>query len=392
MRHRRKSIAIVCLVGLGFPALYSLAQPGADALSGGAKFLENKDLQKKLLKSLADSIPPTPETPNFKITVGVPDRVTEYANRYANNRSRRDRSPLSGLDGIRFARNELSEFTTGAGLVQPGPETVVIADGSSHPALKFCTQGSIDPVPPQWGDDFTQNADKIEKVLLRTGFITTDQAHMPALGTCFLIAPKIVLTNRHVATEFTNDDLSFKASLTPDANGPMIVSATFTRYVCSMPIVKFKVAKVLYIASEQSLDFALLRLDDPQNLLPADPLKLAGAQPASLASRKVFVCGNPLFDNDGTIPQDVMSAIFGVPLGVKRISPGFLMAESSANSLTHDCSTLGGSSGSPVVDFETGEVIGLHWAGNYDTFDKRNFAVPSWRISQVPKVIEILHP
>ena len=179
--------------------------------------------------------------------------------------------------------------------------------------------------------------------------------------------------------------------MTPDANGPMIVSVTFNRYVCSQPIVKFKVAEVLNIASEPSLDLALLRLDDPQNLLPADPLKLAGAQPTSIANRKVFVCGNPLFDNDGEIPQDVMNAIFGVPPG----SRGSLRASywrTRTRIRFHMIARR--SAGVPGLRWLTSipEVIGLHWAGNYDTFDKTNFAVPAWRISQVPKVIEILHP
>jgi V8-like Glu-specific endopeptidase len=31
---------------------------------------------------------------------------------------------------------------------------------------------------------------------------------------------------------------------------------------------------------------------------------------------------------------------------------------------THHCDTLPGNSGSPIFDFNTGEVIGLHWGSN----------------------------
>lgn len=35
--------------------------------------------------------------------------------------------------------------------------------------------------------------------------------------------------------------------------------------------------------------------------------------------------------------------------------------------LTHDCSTLGGNSGSAVVDLDTHQVVGLHFGGKYLT-------------------------
>lgn len=33
--------------------------------------------------------------------------------------------------------------------------------------------------------------------------------------------------------------------------------------------------------------------------------------------------------------------------------------------LTHDCTTLGGNSGSPVLSLESGKVVGLHFAGRF---------------------------
>ena len=42
--------------------------------------------------------------------------------------------------------------------------------------------------------------------------------------------------------------------------------------------------------------------------------------------------------------------------------------------ITHDCSTLGGNSGSVLLDLQTGEAVGLHFAGLYL---QDNFAVPA---------------
>ena len=39
---------------------------------------------------------------------------------------------------------------------------------------------------------------------------------------------------------------------------------------------------------------------------------------------------------------------------------------------THDCSTLGGNSGSPIINTNTGSVVGLHFSGRYES---ANFAV-----------------
>jgi V8-like Glu-specific endopeptidase len=43
----------------------------------------------------------------------------------------------------------------------------------------------------------------------------------------------------------------------------------------------------------------------------------------------------------------------------------------------HDCSKLGGNSGSCVIDLETNQVIGLHFGGRYLG---RNSAVALWEL------------
>ena len=67
---------------------------------------------------------------------------------------------------------------------------------------------------------------------------------------------------------------------------------------------------------------------------------------------------------------------------VKRLQPGKAVAYSTEYSaVQHDCSTLGGNSGSPVVDLETNEVIGLHFGGRYGV---GNYAVPLWALAEDP--------
>jgi endonuclease G, mitochondrial len=66
---------------------------------------------------------------------------------------------------------------------------------------------------------------------------------------------------------------------------------------------------------------------------------------------------------------------------VKRLAPGKINQRASVESFgknvsatTHDSSTLGGNSGSAVIDVSTGNVVGLHFAGVY--LDS-NYAVPT---------------
>ena len=53
--------------------------------------------------------------------------------------------------------------------------------------------------------------------------------------------------------------------------------------------------------------------------------------------------------------------------------------------MTHDSSTLGGNSGSAVIDVATGTVIGLHFAGEYL---KANYAVPTYELARDRRVAD----
>jgi len=71
---------------------------------------------------------------------------------------------------------------------------------------------------------------------------------------------------------------------------------------------------------------------------------------------------NPLF----------AGAVFGATYGVRRAAIGEMLDGAVAPHFYHDCSTLGGNSGSPVFSMETGRAVGIHRSG---FFMYRNEAV-----------------
>lgn len=79
--------------------------------------------------------------------------------------------------------------------------------------------------------------------------------------------------------------------------------------------------------------------------------------------------------------REVLLRYFENVFGVKQLQPGELLSIDPANKqLAHACSTLGGSSGSPVVDLETHTVIGLHFGGHRE----QNLAVALCRLAEDP--------
>ncbi|WP_373696481.1 MULTISPECIES: hypothetical protein [Rhizobium] len=103
--------------------------------------------------------------------------------------------------------------------------------------------------------------------------------------------------------------------------------------------------------------------------------KLASAIPLAAKpsiSQGVAVIGHPAFDR--RIPDvNLMEDIYGKIYNKKRLAPGAVTAVRDGK-LLRNCTTLGGSSGSCVLDFASGEAFGLHFSGRFIT---TNYAVPA---------------
>ncbi|MEE4418561.1 trypsin-like serine peptidase [Streptomyces bugieae] len=206
------------------------------------------------------------------------------------------------------------------------------------------------------------------------------------LGTAFLVGPDTVLTNRHVALEFARGDgrgWTFQQGIsahvdTGEEYVDPVLAGGGTAPAAAGP--SFDVVEVVGI--HEDVDLALLRVAPPAGggALPP-PLAVAADAPADLPGRPVYCVGYPAYDGRRNEPES-MRRIFMDIYNVKRLQPGTTTElVPDRNVIKHDCSTLGGNSGSPVIDLADHRVLGLHFGGRYGL---GNYAVPLWQLVEDP--------
>jgi hypothetical protein len=169
-----------------------------------------------------------------------------------------------------------------------------------------------------------------------------------SIGTGFLVSENVLATNRHVLDQLSGgtDELEKGQAVvrfgqehgTPDRLGIVNI--------------------VGVVALHESLDIALLEIEKPDNATPSTPVTVETG--AARDGDAVVAVGYP-FDDPARNPLFIR-ALFGGKFGVKRAAPGEVI-KISAQSVFHDCSTLGGNSGSPIFSMKTARVVGIHSDG-----------------------------
>lgn len=183
------------------------------------------------------------------------------------------------------------------------------------------------------------------------------------IGTGWLVDDDIVVTNRHVAGEFGTRGpagFTFRRGW-PDATKGMSSRIDFKEELGVAQANEFRVLDILHIEEDDGPDIALLKVERTASngRQLAGKLRLAGQR----ATEQQFVATIGYPAADSRVPdQDLVRRIFGDVYNVKRLAPGQVI-RSADGLVLHDCSTLGGNSGSPIVDLTTGEAIGLHFSG-----------------------------
>ncbi|HSU13799.1 serine protease [Longimicrobium sp.] len=229
----------------------------------------------------------------------------------------------------------------------------------------------------RWRERLTKAHDNLMRAVRATGRIEavgTDQAW---LGTGFLIENDVVVTNQHIAHKFADregEDFNFR------------VLAGTERMTASIDCLEefgndadesrtYRVVDILHLQIGEIPDVAFLQVvPNDTNALP-DSLRLASAPAA--AEDFVAAIGYPS-RNDQFADQKFIEALFPDGFGKKCLAPGQITGAADGV-LHHDCSTLSGNSGSPVVSLSSGEVVGLHFRG---ANVNKNHAVPAARVAE----------
>jgi len=202
----------------------------------------------------------------------------------------------------------------------------------------------------------------------------------PYGGTGFVVGDGLVMTNRHVAAIFASGVGMRRLSFKPGHQAGIDFLRELDRRTGPTLLVKRVVMVHPY------WDMALLAVDGLTAQMK--PLGLSLRDVTGDEMIEVAAIGYPAFDtrNDPDVQNDLFRRVFGV----KRLQPGTLGGRQQTESfgklvpaVRHSCSTLGGSSGSALIDLVTGEVVALHFGGRYR---KINYCVPTRELARDPRV------
>jgi endonuclease G len=204
---------------------------------------------------------------------------------------------------------------------------------------------------------------------------------LPYGGTGFVVGDGLVMTNRHVAQIFANG----LGTRTLDFKPGLRAGIDFIREQGRPPGQVFAVKRIVML--HPYWDMAILAVD---GLGANSGLRLSLEDGRDLVGHDIAIVGYPAFDPRN--PADVQQNLFAGRYGIKRLQPGELQGgfktasfQKLVSAATHDCSTLGGNSGSALIDLSTGCVLALHFGGEYHA---RNYAVPTFELARDQRVVD----
>lgn len=184
----------------------------------------------------------------------------------------------------------------------------------ARPAI-LVQDGRFFPAPKPWTDELEVRRDAIEAILPRVGRIeVTGHPSLGWVGTGWLAAADVVMTNRHVAVEFGRQDgtsWAFSPGMTAQIDYNEELSADRPR--------EFRVMDIIGV--HETLDLALLRCVSrgEGGLHGVAPLPIARS-PKTRKGTNVFVVGYPASDSRRNDPEQMERVFAGVYKRLSRLS------------------------------------------------------------------------
>lgn len=218
-----------------------------------------------------------------------------------------------------------------------------------------------------WGERLKKARTVLDGAIPAVGRVDLKGSEFSWVGTAWLVAENVLVTNRHVARIVASrkgDGFTFNMGI----SGRMSASVDFLQEIDNPDQLVFEIIRPLHIEDAPGPDVAFFEIE-----MVSGDAKLA--KPIELATNvftteNVATIGYPA--SDSRIPDpELMERIYGKTYNKKRLAPGGVTRVEQTR-LWHNCTTLGGNSGSIVLDLDSGQALGLHFSG---TFMTANYAV-----------------
>lgn len=297
-------------------------------------------------------------------------------------------------DGEEMAEQISEAETSEANAYRRAEESIIMT--INRPAFLIRNDHIDDSITTWWKKRIDANYDTISKTIPSVGRIEIKGYLNEAtwVGTGWLIkGTDIIVTNRHVATSFAS---KYGESYTINPNHRkriLHINIDFKEEHKIQEELEFDILEVLHINEKNEPDIALLRVRPTNSQGKPLPEGLELSSKEIIPEDTVFVVGYPAFDSNEEIK--ISDFDFQNIPNVKRLAPGEIFPTGAAPYIyLHDCSTWYGNSGSPVIDFSTGKVVGVHYAGspyNYNG-ERANWAVKSTYLLELLSDLGLHYP
>lgn len=300
---------------------------------------------------------------------------------------------LEGLDGMPLGKATEVAESMAEGTYEPGTESGLeaIIERFTRPVYfvrrsKFTVPNDNFPNSEQIHAQLDKARQLVEARLPSAGRIDLRNHRLDWVGTGWMVADGILVTNRHVAQEFAtarDGGFAFRQNL---GKPPVAASVDWFHEHAQPEESRFRVLEVLHIEPDDSVDVAILRVkahgDNDEPCPKPITLMTRAELNAAEVGAWVAVVGYPAQDsrNNAADQQRIFDGIYNV----KRLAPGQLTAKVGTDLLHHDATTLGGNSGSVILDLATGKALGLHFGGIQG---EHNEAVQAPRVHEVLKKV-----
>ena len=237
----------------------------------------------------------------------------------------------------------------------------------------FVIQDHDFQVPPDhpWAPILNTHKANIQRAVSSVGIfeILRGGKKFPS-GTGWLLTENLVVTNQHVSEVFC-EKVGGKFRI---RKGFEKITIDFNEEFERIHDYEFRITEVVHVEEDDSSvydhtpDIAILRVEKVNKNGEKLPPPLTLYDEALEVNQPIAIIGFPSADYKLPLKR---KRVFNNIYDVKRIQPGLIK---NINMLydfdfKHDCATLVGNSGSPVLDLTTGKVVGTHFAGSLNTFE-----------------------